>query len=234
LKIEQAISREALRLAFAQHKALAVGLKGVQRERSISESFDETMAGETIIDMRRLDLLVGSGGVLSHAPRRHQAALMLVDAFQPEGITRLAVDSIFMMPHLGVLAQVHEKAAEEVFVRDCLINLGTCLAMVNQGKPGAAAFDYTMEAGGRTRRGSLAVGEMRLEPLGVGETAKLTASPARGIDLGAGRGRQIEATVHGGVVGVVFDARGRPLVVPEKDRAQAVNGWAKALGAYPR
>jgi uncharacterized protein (TIGR01319 family) len=233
LKVEQAIAREALRLAFVQHKALAVGLKGVQRERSISESFDQSVAGETIIDMRRLDLLVGSGGVLSHAPRRHQAAMMLIDSFQPEGITRLAVDSIFMMPHLGVLAQVHEKAAEEVFVRDCLINLGTCVAMVNQGKPGAAAFNYAMEAGGQTRRGSLAVGEMKLEPLGVGETAKLTVSPARGIDLGQGRGKTLEAEVHGGVVGVVFDARGRPLVVPEKGRAEAVNGWAKALSAYP-
>lgn len=234
LKVEQAIAREALRLAFAQHKALAVGLKGVQRERSISESFDETATGQTIIDMGDLDLLVGSGGVLSHAPRRHQAAMMLIDAFQPEGITRLAVDSIFMMPHLGVLAQVHEQAAEEVFVQDCLINLGTCVAMVNQGRVGERAFDYALESGGQTRRGSLAVGEMRLEPLGVGETARLIATPARRADLGQGRGRPIEATVHGGVVGIIFDARGRPLVVPEKSRAEVVSGWAKALGAYPR
>ena len=247
LKIEQAIAREALRLGFKQHKALAVGLKGVQRERTISESFDESMSGETIIDMRRLDLLVGSGGVLSHAPRRHQAAMLLIDAFQPEGVTRLAVDSIFMMPHLGVLAQVHEAAAEEVFVRDCLINLGTCVAMVNQAKPGAAAFEYEMTSGvfsseektpdvfgGETRRGSLAAGQMRLEPLGVGESARLTATPARGIDLGQGRGRTLEATVHGGVVGIIFDARGRPLVVPERNRAEAVKSWADALSAYPR
>jgi len=33
LKIEQAIAREALRLAFEQHKQLATGLKGVQRAR---------------------------------------------------------------------------------------------------------------------------------------------------------------------------------------------------------
>ena len=36
LIIEQAIAREALRLAFEQHKQLAVGLKGVQQERTIS------------------------------------------------------------------------------------------------------------------------------------------------------------------------------------------------------
>jgi len=234
LKVEQAIAREALRLAFEQHKALAVGLKGVQRERTISESFDETPSGGTIVDMRRLDLLVGSGGVLSHAPRRSQAAMMLIDAFQPEGVTRLAVDSIFMMPHLGVLAQVHEEAAMEVFVQDCLIALGTCVAMVNQGKAGTPAFDYELEAGGGVRRGSLAVGELRLEPLAVGQSAKLTATPARGIDLGLGKGHRLEATVHGGVVGVILDARGRPIVVPEKGRAETVNRWAQALNAYPR
>ncbi|NQT86730.1 glutamate mutase L, partial [bacterium] len=56
LKTEQAVAREALRLAFVQHKQLAVGLKGVQRARTISDSFDESGAGETLIDMRALDL----------------------------------------------------------------------------------------------------------------------------------------------------------------------------------
>ena len=233
LKTEQAVAREALRLAFVQHKQLAVGLKGLQRARTVSDAFDESGAGETIVNMRDLDLLVGSGGVLSHAPRRSQAAMMLIDAFQPEGVTRLAVDSIFMMPHLGVLAQVHEQAAEEVFIRDCLIDLGTCVAMVNQAKPGKPGFAYAIEADGETRGGEVAVGEIRLEPLEVGKTAKVTVTPARGIDLGEGKGREIEAEVHGGVVGVVFDCRGRPLVVPEKDRASVVEGWARALDAYP-
>jgi len=66
----------------------------------------------------KLDLLVASGGVLSHAPRMHQTAMLLIDAFQPEGVTTLAKDSIFMMPHLGVLAQVHPQASMEVFEQE--------------------------------------------------------------------------------------------------------------------
>ncbi|MGB9590775.1 MAG: glutamate mutase L, partial [Candidatus Hydrothermia bacterium] len=111
LIIEQAIAREALRLALEQHKMMAVELKGVQKIRTISESFDQTITGQTLVNMMTLNLLIGSGGVLSHAPRRSQAALMLLDSFQPEGVTFLAVDSIFMMPHLGVLSTVHEQAA---------------------------------------------------------------------------------------------------------------------------
>ena len=79
LKIEQALAREALRLSFIQHKEFAVSLKGVQQERTISDTFDQKMSGETIVNMKELDLIVGSGGVLSHAPRRSQAMRMLID-----------------------------------------------------------------------------------------------------------------------------------------------------------
>lgn len=233
LKIEQAIAREALRLAFRQHRELAVGLKGVQRTRTISESFDLGGPGEGVVDMRRLDLLVGSGGVLSHAPRRSQAMMMLIDAFGPEGITQIAVDSIFMMPHLGVLAEVHEAAATQVFERDCLIPLGPCVSPVNAGRIGRECFAYTLTANGQRREGTVAGGEIVLEPLGQGETAELEVRPARSVDLGEGRGRAIRHEVQGGVVGVVLDGRGRPLRVPEANRSETVQRWAAALGAYP-
>ena len=64
--------------------------------------FSQEKGGRSIVDNMALDLLVASGGVLSHAPRMQQTAAMLIDAFEPEGITTLAKDSIFMMPHLGV------------------------------------------------------------------------------------------------------------------------------------
>ena len=94
LIIEQAIAREALRLSFIQHKNFATSLKGVQSDRTISDAFEQSSSGMSLVNMMELDLLVGSGGVLSHAPRRQQSARMLVDSFMPEGITQLAVDSI--------------------------------------------------------------------------------------------------------------------------------------------
>jgi hypothetical protein len=145
LKMEQAIAREALRLSFKQHKEFAVGLKGIQKARTISDAFDQSSSGNTLVNLLELDLIVGSGGVLSHAPRRHQAARMMVDAFLPEGITKLAVDSIFMMPQLGVLSTVHAKASLEVFEKDCLIHLGSCIAPVGQQKAGKSTLEYEIE-----------------------------------------------------------------------------------------
>ena len=230
LIIEGAIAREALRLAFDQHKQLAVELRGVQQQRTISEAFSQSETGATLVDMLSLDLIVGSGGVLSHAPRRNQAMLMMIDAFQPEGVTHLAVDSIFMMPQLGVLAQVNEAAATQVFERDCLIHLGTCIAPVGVAAPGGLGVTIT---GDLTE--TVPFGELCLYPLGVGEKAQVTIQPERRLDMGAGRGQPVEAKVEGGVVGLVVDTRGRPLEVSNTstERVASLKKRFEALEVYP-
>jgi uncharacterized protein (TIGR01319 family) len=228
LLLEQAVSREALRLAFIHHKQLARGLKGVQQQRTIGEALDQAETGKTLVQMMALDMIIGSGGVLSHAPKRAQSALMMMDAYQPEGVTMLAVDSIFMMPQLGVLSTVHPEAAAQVFDRDCLIRLGSCVAPVGQGKEGEPCL--TIDYNGKSE--TFRYGELRVLPLGVGEALQATIRPARGFDVGAGRGRPVEATLEGGVVGVVVDTRGRPLQLPPDDaaRRQKLIDWMTALG----
>ncbi|HEY3396914.1 MAG TPA: glutamate mutase L [Armatimonadota bacterium] len=231
LQVEQAVAREALRLALEQHKSLATGLRGVRRERDLGQAFNQQHAGEgSLVDMMALDLLIGSGGVLSHAPRRSQAALMLVDAFEPRGFTRLAVDSIFMMPQLGVLASVLPEAAEQVFFRDCLIRLGTCLAPVGKVTAGRPALTVEMDG----EKLEVAGGEIRLVPLAEGEKRTVTASPGRGLDLGEGPGRPVTREVEGGVVGLILDGRGRSLQHPDPTaRAATLTGWYRALDLYP-
>ena len=231
LVFEQAVAREALRLAYQQHKEFATTLKGVQQQRTVGDTFSQQTGGQTIVDSMKLDLIVGSGGVLSHAPRMHQTALMLIDAFQPEGITRLAKDSIFMMPHLGVLAQVHPKAAMEVFDRDCLIYLGTCVASVGPAKAGRTSFEYAITGDTLNESGEMCWGDLKLLALGQQETARITLTPARGVDVGGGPGKRVEQTVHGGTVGLVLDARGRPLVLGD---APEVERWVNALDLYPQ
>ena len=228
LQIEQAIAREALRLAFIQHKSFAVGLKGVQQERSISDAFEQTTSGETLVDMMSLNLLVGSGGVLSHAPLRSQAAQMLIDAFQPEGVTRLAVDSIFMMPQLGVLATVNEKAATDVFEKDCLIHLGSCVAPVGKPKIGKDSVHIS----GKSEDGeeidiSVQAGELKPIPFELGKSIRAHIKPGRGFDMGEGPGKAVERVLHGGVVGLVIDTRGRPFDLRRDtpDRVEKLNKW---------
>ena len=242
LILEQALAREALRLAFKQHKDLAVGLKGVQQERTISDTFDQTASGATLINLMALDLLVGSGGALSHAPKRVQSAMMMLDAFLPEGVTQLAVDSIFMMPQLGVLAEVAnesaQKAATDVFIKDCMISLGTVVAPVGKGKPGGKCMkvSVTLPAGGN-QEFELTYGTIKRVDLEIGAEAEVSVELSGAFDIGLGRGKAFKGRLKGGVVGLIFDARGRrPFGLPEEPaaRIEKLAEWATAMGLYDK
>jgi hypothetical protein len=244
LVIEQAIAREALRLSFIQHKEFATSLKGVQSERTISDAFEQSASGQSLVNMMELDLLVGSGGVLSHAPRRQQSARMLIDAFMPEGITQLAVDSIFMMPQLGVLANIEKddlkdeasQAALEVFDNDCLIRLGTCVAPVGSIKPGQLMAEIILNfQDGKTEVIQIKEGDLKLieHPY---EEIKVSIKPSRGIDVGAGKGEPIESSIYGGVVGLIFDGRNRPITLSKTpvERIESLSKWSNAVDEYPK
>lgn len=228
LLIEHAVSREALRLAFAHHKSLARNLVGNAQQRDVGQIFNQDQSGGSLVNMMALDMVIGSGGVLSHAPKRAQSALMMMDAYQPEGITMLTVDSIFMMPHLGVLSEHLYEAAKEVFERDCIVKCGHCIAPVGLAKDGEPCVSIS-GAGV-----SLAVpfGQIAVIPCGVGEFKDLEITPSKTFDVGAGKGRPISAKLEGGTVGIIVDARGRPFMVDfaNPNRVSKLRSYLTAFG----
>jgi uncharacterized protein (TIGR01319 family) len=232
LVLEQALAREALRLSFVHHKSLARRVEAQEKKMGAMSSQAEMFKseGSEIIDMQRLDILMGSGGVLSHAPRREQAALMLMDSFEPTGFTELAVDSVFMTPHLGVLASLYPDIAAEVFDKDCLVRLGTCIAPFGKGgREGRPALRVAM----RGQTFDVNFGDIHRVELPVGEQVEVEVTPQGGLDIGAGPNRPVKRTVSGGLVGVVFDCRGRPLQVPTgAARIPKLLSWIRAMNAY--
>ncbi|HVL39928.1 MAG TPA: glutamate mutase L, partial [Fimbriimonadaceae bacterium] len=228
LLIEHAVAREALRLAFIHHKTLARGLSGTQQQRDIGQIFDQRASAETLVKMLELDMIIGSGGVLSHAPMRAQSSLMMMDAYQPEGITMLTVDSIFMMPHLGVLSEHHYQAAKEVFEFDCIVKCGHCISPVGLGKPGEVAV--SVKGSGVDEQ--VPFGSIKVIPCGRGEFKELTIEPSRNFDVGAGKGRGLTRKLEGGTVGIIIDARGRPFSVElnTPDRVKKLREWLQAMG----
>jgi hypothetical protein len=163
--------------------------------------------------------------------------LMMVDAYEPVGCTMLSVDSIFMMPHLGVLSTINEKAATDVFVRDCMIYLGTCVAPIGQGKDGETCAEYAIAfTDGRTVKDRLLFGDLTHYPLEPGSKAVITMHPAKSVDAGAGPGAPVTRDVLGGVVGLLLDGRGRPLQLPAEPSARvaALKKWFDAVDLYPK
>lgn len=225
LWLEQAVCREALKLSLRHHRSLVVGLKGVQKKRGISEAFSQQIDGDGLLNMREIDLVIGSGGVLSHAPDRMQAALMMLDGFGLEGLTEIAVDSIFMLPHLGVFASVEPEGALEILERDCLVRI--CHALVAKYPKGLGVEDLaSVEIGGvggpgkivgkvkrnRVCRVDLPEGQVEREDQGV----ELVVRPLhRAIDVGAGAGKVLVRRIKPNSFGLILDGRNRPIFFAE-------------------
>ncbi len=203
LRVEQAVAREALRLAFQDHQALAK----IQIPKGLLDNLSTKHVKE--ITIRNFDVIIGSGGVLSNAPNRGEAALMLIDAFQPEGIVELLVDSVFMLPHLGIFSQVDLPGALDLLVREGLISLGTVLAPSGQPKNGSPAMTVIGQTNsGRQIRLQGNWGELLTIPLGQEETAQLQIFPQNGAKWPLTR---LHCSVQGGICGLILDLRGRPL-----------------------
>jgi len=115
---EWASAAVAIREAVRQHLKLRDGTR--QEAGPVRRDLDELLKGPrakprpaTPFTGTECDLLIGSGGILSHSPRPAAAAVLL-DALAPAENVELAVDSEFMFPHLGALAEVNPELAVEL------------------------------------------------------------------------------------------------------------------------
>jgi len=196
----------------------------------------------------RYDLLIGTGGLLAHTPRPGQAALLMLDALQPTaeglGSVELAVDTTLLIPPLGNLARHHLAAAAYIFDRDCLVWLGTAIVVQADGAAvldGRTAVTVTVERQpGGTDTVDVPYGSIQIIPLRPDQHAALTVKPGAGFRVGSGEpGKSLKTQqgqeVKGGLVGLIVDARGRPLPFPaERDaRYLAARRWWSAFDAIP-
>ncbi len=191
------------------------------------------------------DLLIGTGGVLAHAPSLAAAALLMLDGLEPEGLpagsVELAVDGTMILPHIGVMAAVSPAAAAYIFDRDSLLWLGTAvvpLPAVAHPSPGQPAVTVTVTYadGSEPLKAEVAYGEIRLIPLRLDQRASLAVQPGKDFRIGSGeRGKLVRTMgddVKGGYVGLIVDARGRPLHLPGdvQGRQATMRRWQQALG----
>lgn len=238
LIIEHTVAREALRLGLKHHKTIATRLKGAKLGEGMSRgSIFEQELKETYIDMLDIDIVAGTGGLLSHAPERIQSMMVLNDAWQPEGVTWMFQDSVFMMPHLGVLSTVYRDAAWNIFDKDCLVRLGTVIAPRGNSSNNSEVFSITYEMpDGKEVQESVTAGNIKRIDLSEGiNISNALIKPEKGFDLGEGPGQEIEAELMGGVGGLLLDGRGRPLQLPlDKDeRMKLLRKWISDLRMYP-
>jgi hypothetical protein len=212
--IQAAVAREAIRLGVEQHKEIASRLKGVQLNRNLSDLFNQALE-PTYINMMRTQVIIGKGEVFK-VQGYEQSALILIDSLQPEGFTELYVDDVSLMAHLGSLLNRDRDAAIDLLVSMCLKSLGTCVAPRGSLREGDEALKLVLtDEYGRTIQHAVKFGEIKVLPLREDASLELTVQPLK-LDVGAGRGKPVTRLVKGGILGVIIDARGRPLRYPNR------------------
>ncbi len=231
LILEHSLARYAINAALHEHHRLAVELKGVQKRRGIGDVFDQVRTGRPRVVLPQVDVIIGTGGPLVHAPRPEQALVMLMDGIQPEGITELYLDSKAIAPVAGLLEEIETGQGLALFESN-LLPLGTTICPSFQRVHSDVVVRGTIALPGENAKPlTIKAGDVFTIPLKDGEIGEIQLKPLRGVDAGAGPGRLVRTKVEGGLFGLIIDARGRPL--DGKSRKQAMYELLRATRAYP-
>jgi hypothetical protein len=218
LAIEQAIARQAIRCAlFASEPGFPVKVR---------------RSGKGLLPW--FEPIVATGSVLTRAPSPGHSLLTLIDAVQPTSITTLVLDQSNLSAPLGAAAQINPFLTVQVLESSAFLSLATVLSPISNTRPGTPILRMrvTYESGDET---SFDINQGTLEalPIPMGESARIRLQPLHRADVGmGGSGRGGSVRVVGGVLGVVIDARGRPLRIPRdaSRRQEIYKKWLWTLG----
>jgi hypothetical protein len=67
------------------------------------------------------DLVIASGGFVAHHPDRGRLKKIIAKALHLGTSTSIAIDKSFILPHLGVLSQVNESLALDLFEKNVTV-----------------------------------------------------------------------------------------------------------------
>lgn len=217
LAIEQALARQMMRLSLRQL-------------RSLGGPVGRTINSGMIVG---LEPVLALGSVLTHAPRLAHAMLMLLDGLQPVGVTTFVLDQNHLTPGLGAAAVSNPILAVQVLESGALLNLGTVISPVGNARYGTPILRLRMNVdGGPETRLELKYGSLTVLPLAAGQTGQLHLRPLHRFDVGmGGSGRGGSLRVTGGALGLIIDARGRPLALSKDPgrRREMIKRWTRLL-----
>jgi len=219
LEIELAIAKQALRDA------------ALDLIPSLEKQIDSTG-----ILMPAVEPIIGAGRILAEAPKRYQSLSILLDGLQPTGVTTLALDQNGLLPGLGAIAEINPLMTVQVIESNTFLNLGTIIAPIGIARPGTPILRIRLyREDGRSITRDIKFGSLTILPVEMGEKVSLHLRPLHRFDIGmGGPGKSGKVNAIGGALGIVVDARGRPLqFFPDEEKnIQRNEVWRKTYRKY--
>ena len=208
-----------------------------QRDRLIQEAAIVAALARARTQLRlaefECDLVVASGSMLGGDCAPLTAAACLLNGLLPVRFCQLAQDQASSLPMLGCL----DLLGESVDPSDALVPLATSVAATGSARVNEPALHVAAQRDDGS-------GVEEVVPFGAtlrvaalaGQTVRIGATPAGGLDVGGGPGRAVGLSpfVASGVGGLLVDARGRPPAegADADERAELVLAWMQGLAAY--
>jgi hypothetical protein len=219
LAIEQAVARQLLQLAL----------------KSVSKDFPAKAKRPAPGLTPYFEPIVAGGSVVARAPTTGQSLLLLLDAIQPMGITTVIVDQNSILPAMGAAAARLPILPVHVLESMAFRYLATVVSPLASARLGTPVLHARLiyQDGNETRI-EVKQGALEVLPLSPGQIGRLYLQPGHNVDIGLGPGRTRTDgfPVSGTVLGVVIDARGRPLRFPADAvrRREIIKKWLWTLG----
>lgn len=219
LFIEQAIARQCLQTAL----------------NSVCKDFPVAVRRATAGELPYFEPILAAGSVVTRAPSLGQSLLILLDGIQPHGITTVILDQNNLLPALGAAASRNSILPIQVLESGAFLGLATVVAPSVNARYGTPVLNARMMyQHGNESRVEVKMGTLEVIPLPAGQSGRLFLQPLHrtDLDIGVDYTRQDGIPVTGTALGVVIDARGRPVQFPAdaKRRRDLIRKWHQALG----
>ncbi len=235
------ISLEDLRDALYQKTLSPESLPATREALAIELAATRQILREMVREIRlrggltasSYDPIVASGATLTRGTSAAEILLTLLDGIQPAGITTLILDKHSIISSLGAVAVVQPYLPIQVLESSAFTNLATVVSPLSDSRAGTEILNVRLEySDGRVSEASVTKGTLVALPLKPGETANLYLEPMHRTRIEASGLVEDFYKVNGGICGLIIDARGRPLNMPEneEEREELYDSWKVALG----
>lgn len=182
------------------------------------------------------DRVIAAGAAFTGTGHPAYDALLILDAVQPTGVTVLQSDPYGLIAGMGAIASHVPEAVIQLIDGDSFWMLGTCISA--GGTPRldrpALILKITPEGEDEAIEQTVMGGHLWVYPLPAGQKAEVYVKT--GATTSINGQRSVKLTVEGGQVGLIFDARGRPIVHPAdlKQRGELMTLWVEQMTGDPQ
>ncbi|MFN8375820.1 MAG: glutamate mutase L [Anaerolineae bacterium] len=209
---------QTLRELYLEHGLLRAGVQALIK--ASRPAWNESARTKNRATLPDFGLVIGAGSGLTRTGHPGYNALLMIDAVQPTGVTLLQADPFGLLATMGPLALVNPEAVVQIIDGSNLEKIGTVFSISGLPRAGRTAMKVSIKlSDGTTSKHTVEGGTLWVYPLPIGQKAQVSVSASGGTNIG-GKG-SVKVTVEGGLVGLIFDARGRPLPLAADVRARA-------------